>query len=109
MMATRKETTIGLPHLAAWMARKGFDDNDVAARLGVYRETVVSWRICRRNPGLAYIYAIAAMMDIAPDRLLRPPPPIDGRPSIDDILQDAPTEVARRIADLAALWKTSPR
>lgn len=94
-------------HLAAWMKYKGIDDERLAGRVDRSRETVTRWRNQTREPKFADVAAIAAALDIEPYRLFMPPPQNE-RPSVDAILEDAdaPAELARHLAELAAMWKT---
>ncbi len=93
--------------LAAWMERKGVDEDELAHRARVNRSTVNRWQSESRNPRWDNIHRIAAALGITPDQLMQPPPD-PHRPSIDAILRDAPDDVVQKLADLAALWKTRP-
>ena len=75
--------------IAEWMGRRGLNDERVANRLGVARETVTRWRTQqhRLNPGK--IAAIASALDLEPVELFRPP---TAHPSLDVLLDGLPTE-----------------
>lgn len=91
--------------LSEWMAHRDIDDQRLADRLDVARETVTRWRNNRRRPDFDALPGIAHALGIETYQLFTVPP-ADGRPSVDAELRDAPHEVAQRLADLAKLWKT---
>lgn len=74
----------------------------MAGRLGIERESVHRWERewWRVSPPKQQQYADALGID--PAELWRPPRPPE-RPSIDQMLQDAPDELVMRAAEIAAI------
>lgn len=105
-MATRirKVPTRHYPfYIADWLVFRDIDDEELADKLGVSRETVTRWANHTRRPGAARLRDIAAAFDCNPDDLLRPPPTKTNRPSIDQMLKDASDDVVREAAEHAAI------
>jgi transcriptional regulator with XRE-family HTH domain len=89
-------------YISEHMADKGFDDEKLAGRLGVRRETVNRWRNDRRGVKRQRVVQIADAMGMAPEELTRPP----SRPSLDALVSDKSDDVVRRLADaLTSLLK----
>lgn len=87
-------------YIAEHMEIRGLDDAKLAGRLDVARETVTRWRNNQRQLNPAKVKALADALDIEPEDLWHPP----GRPSVDARLKDAPDEVVRQFAEMAAIY-----
>ena len=88
------------------MNYRSVSDEQLAACLGVARETVTRYRNEQRRLNPEKIAAIAAVLDIEPEKLWQPPPPND-RPSLDALVAKLPTDEVRKLADtLGYLLKT---
>jgi transcriptional regulator with XRE-family HTH domain len=94
-MVTRIRTT--RPHrvyLAEWMAKLGTNDERLAGRLNVARETVTRYRNYPNRLNPAKLAQIAEALDIEVWRLWQDP----ARPSIDELLAGQDNETVERIA-----------
>src|SRR6185295_5294224 len=87
-------------YIEEWMAQRGLNDEKVANRLSVARETVTRWRGQQHRLNPEKIAALAAALDLEPEELWRPP----SRPSVDALLKNAPDEVVKRAAESTAAW-----
>lgn len=112
-MVTRIRGRIKRQHLyiEEWMAYRGLNDERLAGRLGVARETVTRYRSQQHRLNPDKIWAIAAALDIEPQQLWELPPPPDGqpipRPSIDAKLRGHPDAIVQRVAEITdVLLKT---
>lgn len=76
-------------YIEQWLEHSGLSDETVANRIGVSRQTVFRWRTGKRRPD---ILALAAALDIEPERFYRPP---EQHPSVslDEIAKDYSTEL----------------
>lgn len=91
------------------MNDRGVSDERLAGRLGVARETVTRYRNEQHRLNPEKIAAIAAALDMEPEKLWQPPPPKDvpPRPSLDALVAKLPTDEVRKLADtLGYLLKT---
>jgi hypothetical protein len=86
------------PHLYIdeWMQKRGLNDEKIALRIGVARETIWRWRKeqHRLNPGK--MAALANALDLEPEDLWRPPE----RASVDAILRNVDDELHQTAVDI---------
>lgn len=87
-------------YIEEWMERRGLTDEKVARRIGVERPTITRWRNQQHRLNPAKIAALAQALDLEPEDLWRPPPPLDAPPSIDAMLRDEPDHIRRRAAEV---------
>ena len=91
------------------MNYRGVSDEQLAGRLGVARATVTRYRNEQHRLNTGKIVAIAAALDIEPEKLWQPPPPND-RPSLDALVAKVPTDELRKLAEtLRYLLKTGEK
>jgi transcriptional regulator with XRE-family HTH domain len=83
--------------VAEWMADRGINDERLANRLGVARETVTRWRTQQHRLNPDKIAAIASALDLEPVELFRPP---TGRPSLDALIEGLPAEQQDATVDI---------
>lgn len=83
-------------YLAEWLEYRGLSDEKAAGRLGIDRTTVWKWKTQPRRLTRDKIASLAAILDIEPEELYRPP----GRPSLDAMIKDAPPEVQSMVFDV---------
>lgn len=83
-------------YLDEWFAHRGLNDEKVAGKIGVHRETVWRWRQEQNRLNPDKISDLAVALDCEPEELWRPP----GRPSLDSIVKDAPAELQATAADI---------
>lgn len=90
-------------YIAEHMLDKGYDDQRLAGRIGVRRETVNRWKNSRRGVKPSKAERIAEAMDMTVEQLTRPP----SRPSLDALVRDKPDELVRHLAEtITSLLKT---
>lgn len=88
-------------YIAEHMEAKGINDERLAGRLDVARETVTRWRNEQSRLNPYKIDAIAKALGLKSGMELWRPP---GRPSLDAALTDAPDELVKQFAEMAAIY-----
>ena len=83
------------------MEARDLSDEKMAGRIGVARETVTRWRKQQHRLNPNKIAAIAEALDLNPADLWQPPQP--NRPSVDALMRDAPDELVKQAAEMAAI------
>lgn len=83
-------------YIDEWMEDRGLNDEKVANRLGVTRQTIWKWRKEQHRLDPGKIAQLATALDCEPYELWRPP----GLTSLDAIVADAPEEVRNTAADI---------
>lgn len=83
-------------YVKEWLEFRGFSDEKAAGRLGVDRTTVWKWHKEPRRLTKDKIASLAALLDIEPEELYRPP----SRPSLDVLIKDAPDDVQAMAVDI---------
>lgn len=72
------------PEVLDWaISEAGYDDDDVARKLGVDRDDVRSWRTGETRPLLGKVRALASMLKRPPTFFLLPEPPKDTLPRLE--------------------------
>jgi transcriptional regulator with XRE-family HTH domain len=89
-------------YITEHMAARGINDERMAGMLGVARETVWRWRTEQHRLNPPKIAAIAEALGVEPPELWQLPRSPD-RPSLDDMLRDAPDEEIKRAATIISL------
>jgi DNA-binding Xre family transcriptional regulator len=87
------------PHLYLdeWYKFRGVNDEKLANRLGMHRETVHRWRKQQHRLTPEKIAQLAAALDCRPEDLWRPP----NSPSLDAMLRDVAAEEREMVIDVA--------
>lgn len=83
-------------YLDEWFEVRGVNDEKVANRLGVTRQTVWKWRTQQNRLDPGKIAQLASALDCEPEELWRPP----SRPSLDAIVKDASDDLQATAADI---------
>lgn len=86
-------------YLAEWMEHRGLDDERLAGRIGVERETVNRWRNYPARLSLPRIEEIAQALDCEPADLWRHPK----QPSADALLRGAPDELQAKAVEMIGI------
>lgn len=90
-------------YITEWFEYCGVNDEKVGNRIGVDRTTVWKWRDQPSRLDPDKLAAIADALDIEPAALWRMPPPKDQppKPSVDEMLRDAPPDIQDTVIELA--------
>lgn len=83
-------------YIKEWMEHRGLSDERAAGRLGVARETVWKWRTQPHRLTTEKMASLAAILDIEPQELYRPP----ARPSLDAMIQNESDDLQAKAAEI---------
>jgi transcriptional regulator with XRE-family HTH domain len=88
--------------LAAWREHLGMTQQQVGDRIGqgVTKGTVSRWESTKRVPTANVLAAYADALRIPVANLYRPP---SSRPSLDDMIADAPEDLQRKAAEVVGI------
>jgi transcriptional regulator with XRE-family HTH domain len=84
-------------YIEEWFRERGLNDEKVANRIGVARETVFRWRKEQHRLNPEKIAQLASALDLEPPELWRPP---GSGPSLDAMIQGSPPDTQAMIADI---------
>lgn len=88
-------------YIEEWMADRGLNDENLAGRLNVARQTVWKWRREQHRLDPSKIAQIAHALDIEPEDLWRTP----NRPSVDALLADATDEMIQKAIEMVGILR----
>lgn len=99
-MATTRIRKGARPHLYLdeWFADRGVNDEQVAGRVGVARQTIWKWRTQQHRLDPIKIALLASALDCHPTQLWGPP----NRPSLDALVVDAPDDLRLMAHDVVS-------
>lgn len=96
-MATRiRKGVRGHLYLDEWFEYRGLNDEKVAQRVGVGRQTIWKWRKEQHRLDPGKIAQLADALDCEPMQLWMPP----NRPSLDAIVKDADKDLRDAVVDV---------
>jgi transcriptional regulator with XRE-family HTH domain len=87
-------------YLKAWREHRKLSAEQMAGRLGIARESYYRWEGGTRQITPKKMAALAAALDIEPNRLWEMPPRPDDPPSLDEIAAGATREQREMFADV---------
>lgn len=88
-------------YIDEWYAVKDMNDEKVANRLDRNRTTIFRWRTEQHRLNPQKIAELAYALDITPRQLFERPPGPEDRPSLDEMVKDAPDNVFDLVFDIA--------
>ena len=92
-------------YLDEWFERRDMNDEKVANRLGVARQTIWKWRKHPATLGPDKLAKLAFALDCEPIQLWGPP----ARPSLDVIMMGEDDDTVKEAAEMLAIFKRRGR